>query len=212
MMRCLKRGFTLIELIVVISVIAILMSFVLPASQRALLSARKQQARAHMQQIARAYSTYYNEVGSIPDATSSVELAEKFAAEGFLNNANLFIYPGDAQAPKVLRETIFPVRNGHAWESNKELSVVLVGNIVKNVNPATTPIAYTRGIEGNRWGENAPYGSRGGFIAFLDGNVRWYTDLAQDEGQLTTEESCSADLKHVIELSGGRALSPKTPH
>lgn len=206
-----KRAFTLLELIVVISVIAILMTFVLPASQRALFNARKQQARSHMQQIAQAYNAYYEEVGFIPDATTSVELAEKFAAEGFLNNANLLVYAGDARAPKILRETIFPVRNGHAWEGGKLLSVILIGNIVKSVNPAITPVAYTRGIQGSCWGESAPYGPRGGFIAFLDGNVRWYTDLAQEGGQLITDESCSADLEHVISLSGGKSLTPETP-
>ena len=82
-MKCLKNGFTLVELIVVISVIVVLMSLVVPATQKVMMNSRKMKAQSHMKQIATAYCAYFNDNGYIPTANSSMELAEIFAKEGY---------------------------------------------------------------------------------------------------------------------------------
>ncbi|MDR2372240.1 MAG: prepilin-type N-terminal cleavage/methylation domain-containing protein, partial [Puniceicoccales bacterium] len=123
-----QRAFTLVELIIVVSIIAILMSIIIPASQKVFVNARRSKAQAAMKQIAETYCRYYQDNGFIPDANTSVGLAEKFAAEGELNNSQLFVFPGDSKAAGVLRENIYPL-DGSAWETGKYLSVQLVGNI-----------------------------------------------------------------------------------
>jgi len=56
--------------------------------------------------------------------------------------------------------------------------------------PSTTPVAWTRGLktDGTWASETAStpgvYGSKGGFIAFLDGHVTWYDNLRDEGGQL----------------------------
>lgn len=208
MKKYLKKGFTLIELIVVVSVIAILMSMVVPATQKVMLNSRKSKAQSYMKQIATAYCSYYNENGYIPSASSSMELAEKFAQEGYMNNANLLVYPGDSSAPEVLQENIYPIESGsHAWASGKQLSVVLVGGITKSVNTSTTPIAYTRGYSDPKWSTSAPFGTEGGFVAFLDGTVRWYSDTTD---KLSVGKDTTGSLKTAIEGAGGASLDTGT--
>jgi prepilin-type N-terminal cleavage/methylation domain-containing protein len=203
-----KRGaFTLIELIAVVSIIGILMTFILPASQKVLLNARKSKAQAYMKQIAGAYCRFYQEKGYIPNAGSSVELAEKFASEGELNNANLFVFPGDSKAAGLLKENIWPKNDVSAWEPGKQLSVSLIGNITKEVNPSTTPIAFSRGLVGSTWTKDGIWGVDGGFVAFLDGQVRWYTNLT---GKLSVESSSKDTIPETLSVSGGTILHTDT--
>jgi prepilin-type N-terminal cleavage/methylation domain-containing protein len=205
------RAFTLIELIVVISIITILMSLVLPAAQKVLTNARKSKARTYMKQIAETYCRYYQDNGYIPSANSSVELIEKFAETGELNNANIFIFPGDKKAANVLRENVWPIDEGHAWENDKELSVGLIGNITREVSASTTPIAFSRGLDlgSGVWTEtDGVWGKEGGFVAFLDGQVRWYTNLSGDGGKLSLSSGTSTgSMAAVLSDIGGTALS-----
>ncbi|MDR1591171.1 MAG: prepilin-type N-terminal cleavage/methylation domain-containing protein [Puniceicoccales bacterium] len=206
-----KLGFTLIELIIVVSIIAILMSIIIPASQKVFAEARKSKARAAMKQIAETYCRYYQNNGFIPYADSSLELAERFAEEGELNNANLFVFPGDSQAAAVMRENIWPIDEEgeykHAWEPDKKLSVVLVGNITKEVNQSTTPIAYSRGLdkENGTWSKDGVWGTDGGFIGFLDGQVRWFKTI---DNKLSTENGETSSIEAILgeDGVGGRIL------
>lgn len=61
-----KRGFTLIELMVVIAIIAILASITIPVIGRALESARRAQARTEIASIQTAIRAYFNEYGRYP--------------------------------------------------------------------------------------------------------------------------------------------------
>lgn len=66
-------GFTLIELVVVISVIAILMALLFPAFQSAQNQAKRTQAKNDLTQIVTAVNAFYTEYGKYPapDATGS---------------------------------------------------------------------------------------------------------------------------------------------
>mgnify|MGYP003847000157 CR=1 FL=1 len=66
-----SAAFTLVELLVVISIIVILASLSFPAINGALDSAKKTQAKSNAVQIAAAVSTYEMEYGKLPPLSSS---------------------------------------------------------------------------------------------------------------------------------------------
>ena len=61
-----RSAFTLLELLVVISIIAVLASLSFPAITGVMVNARKAQARNDMSQIASAIKLYYTEYGKYP--------------------------------------------------------------------------------------------------------------------------------------------------
>ena len=64
------RGFTMIELLVVVAIIGVLMSLLFPAVQGALDSAKKAQAKNDAMQIATAIVAYDTEYGRLPNTNS----------------------------------------------------------------------------------------------------------------------------------------------
>lgn len=61
-----SRGFTLVELLVVISIIAVLMGLLFPVAGSVMRSAKKTQAKNDALQIASAIKGYYTEYGRFP--------------------------------------------------------------------------------------------------------------------------------------------------
>jgi prepilin-type N-terminal cleavage/methylation domain-containing protein len=90
-------GFTLVELLVVISIIALLIAITVPVVGRATESARKAQARTELASIVTAIRGYYNEYGRMPQGSGQVdysylngnaELINILRAQDALGNAN----------------------------------------------------------------------------------------------------------------------------
>ncbi|MCC5844794.1 MAG: prepilin-type N-terminal cleavage/methylation domain-containing protein [Verrucomicrobia bacterium] len=61
-----RSGFTLIEMLVVIAIIAILAGLLFPAINRALETAKRNQASADVRSIAAAITMFYNDYGYLP--------------------------------------------------------------------------------------------------------------------------------------------------
>ena len=204
-----QKAFTFIELIVVVSVIAVLMTIIVPSAQKVLINSRKSKAQNYMKQIAEGYARYYNEKGYIPQKSSGQDLAHEFAKNGELNNANIYIFPGDAKAADVAYETIYPQDGGNwPWEKNAggygEFSVYLVSGITEDVNVSTTPVAFSRGLTAaGSWKSDGAFGIDGGFVSFLDGQVRWYKNLADDGGKLSTYNGSTSTANLTAALPTG---------
>jgi prepilin-type N-terminal cleavage/methylation domain-containing protein/prepilin-type processing-associated H-X9-DG protein len=64
-----KKGFSLVELLVVIAVVGILVAFTLPAVQAAREAARRSQCANHVRQIGLAMHQYHDANGALPNAT-----------------------------------------------------------------------------------------------------------------------------------------------
>jgi prepilin-type N-terminal cleavage/methylation domain-containing protein len=63
-----RRGFTLVELLVVITIIGILISLLLPAVQATRESARMTQCQTHLKQLGQAFQNHEMAVGVLPSA------------------------------------------------------------------------------------------------------------------------------------------------
>ncbi|MDR0590694.1 MAG: prepilin-type N-terminal cleavage/methylation domain-containing protein [Puniceicoccales bacterium] len=194
-------GFTLIELLIAIAVIGILISLLVPAVNKVMDSARRTKGANCLKQIAMAYSQYCNDDVNgrninLTDKATGKEWALVLARGGYLNDPNIYSFSGDSGASKVVRKAIVDssLADNNAWDGDDdiEFSVYLINNVPMDAPLSTTPIAFTRGIpevSGGvaRWPENKSdpkeggvYGSKGGYIAYLDGHVEWYEDLGGD--------------------------------
>ena len=71
-----KKGFTMIELIIVIAIIAILVVIAMPYYQSTLGSSKVSSAESNIKVIGDATMNYYTEMGSLPDASSITDLRD----------------------------------------------------------------------------------------------------------------------------------------
>ena len=142
----LTAGFTLVELLTVIAIIAILMGILFPTIGSAIESAKKTQAKSDCLQIVNAVKAYYTEYGKYPLATADTT------------------YNGSTQAE--LLDILRAPSSQTAWVTNNPRKIVFLEvPAAKNLNQPETK--QKAGISSTRkWLD--PWGNP--YQVMIDGN------------------------------------------
>lgn len=92
-----NKGFTLLELLTVIAVIAVLTAILFPMVSRAMASAQRAKASSNLRQICLAYVSYGHEGGTLRSirAETPNQWAAQLARYTGLNEASLYFVDGD---------------------------------------------------------------------------------------------------------------------
>lgn len=189
-----KKGFSLIELLAVVGLMAVLMALLFPMISKARGVGERAKAANHMRQVVMAYQNYV-QLGTghrVLMASTAQEWAGVLARyEGF-NEAELFYIESDG---RLMSHQPLPGRildNVHLGAkaqitsefANVPISYAVVSHLSARAHPSTTPIMWTRGLmPSGHWAEDSPYQGRGGHIGFLDGHVAWYSDVCGADGK-----------------------------
>ncbi|MDF3057726.1 MAG: hypothetical protein K0R17_1941 [Rariglobus sp.] len=150
---------------------------------------------SNLRQIGQAtliYASGHND--RLPVAEDVWDYARQLAEGGGLDEARLWqstIDPASTPAGDKKLKVLLPSLNGQqprelnpAFRKVKPAFAVALGKITTN-SPATTPIAWTRGLQPDgTWAKHSPYGTAGGYIYFLGGNVAFYLNLSGNGGEL----------------------------
>lgn len=146
---------------------------------------------SNLRQIAQAaiiYSVDHDD--RLPEATDVWDFAEKLALYAGLNTPEMWQSKRDpawirSDQPAQIISSATPTRQlDPAFRQTKPSIAVPLGKLDMAM-PATTPIAWTRGLQPTgTWAKHSPYGTEGGYIAFLNGSVQFFETLSADGGQL----------------------------
>lgn len=120
-----RRGFTLVELLVVIGIVALLISILMPALQRARTAAQRTQCLSNLRQIAVGYRMYIDENrGFLPRGHPDSHASHPHLA-GFVPHFIGTAYDGTHSnvAPDRRGNTREAIMNGCLWKYLKNVSI-----------------------------------------------------------------------------------------
>lgn len=173
---------------------------------------------SNLRQIGMASLIYANDHhDQLPHATDVWDYAEILAREQILNDANFWISRRDpANREWVGKLSTVLTRNDGAVDSKiraiKPTWGVAAGEIHLGKSSSYTPIAWTRGLRmDGTWAPHAPYGSEGGYIVFLAGNIQFYQDLNSGGGQLLRHDGSGRTSSILEALPPGVRVSEYVP-
>jgi type II secretory pathway pseudopilin PulG len=148
------RAFTLIEVLVVITIIIILMAFLLPAFRGVQNQAKRTQAKNDLTQIVTAVNAYYTEYGKYPVTTQGDDTQAIFKAD-------------NSDVMYTLRAIAFGANASDALNPRK--IVFISPPDVKDPTNPRAGVAST-GIYYDPWGKDATKPESGVYHIAMDGN------------------------------------------
>ncbi|HUB66110.1 MAG TPA: type II secretion system protein [Candidatus Methylacidiphilales bacterium] len=92
-----QRGFTLVELLVVLSIIAILVAVLAPAAMHALKMGRENAAMQNSHNIGELMMQYGVDQGQYPDGNTSTDAFKLLLANNYLTSPSIFYLAGGTQ-------------------------------------------------------------------------------------------------------------------
>jgi prepilin-type N-terminal cleavage/methylation domain-containing protein len=164
---CARRGFTLIEMIVVIAILLLLMGILIPVLSRARAEGRRVACKSNLSQLAKAIQMYvtdhqstYPTLASRPTINNGMTSLKKLLMP-YIKDDRLLRCPEDRQA---LFET-----EGASYEWNAALNGrTQDGPIEQILGPSKTPMMYDYE---NFHADPGPGGWGGKNVVFMDGSV-----------------------------------------
>lgn len=217
-----RDGFTLIEVLAVLTILGILASLLVPSVQSAIGQAKQTRAIHNMQQLGLLYHTLLqngqNQV-AMARAETVAEWALLAAMNGGENRPDLYVIAEDylIRAQHLSPPQFIASWDGGHWQINGDFADFPLGvTIIVGVDldcPSTTPIAYSRGLEpatGN-WkdacGEDGGvYGPNRGLILFLDGHVEAINSLTDRPLLNFANGGTTTDIRRAVP-PGARAIN-----
>jgi hypothetical protein len=153
---------------------------------------------SNLRQLGQASLIYAQEnQDRLPEASDVWDYARLIAAAGIINDGRIWQSPIDPATAHTARKAIdilLPASSNAPRTLNPDFRTikptwaVALGKLNTNM-PSTTPIFWTRGLQPDgTWAPHSPYGTQGGFIMFLGGNVTYFRNLSDDGGQLISRD------------------------
>lgn len=146
---------------------------------------------SNLKQIAQAALIYAEDHdGNLPVANTVTDYALMLSTAGIMTDPTLWVSGIDPASETVFEQTfLFDAKKPSEAEAALKIikpSIAVPLGVVTVEAPQATPIAWTRGLQADgTWAKHSPYGSRGGYIAFLSGQVRFFENLNENGGQLS---------------------------
>ena len=190
-----RKAFTLIELLIVITIIGILASLVVPSIPQALLFANKLKASNQAKGIATAWQSYAKGERSRSINRETIHEWAFVLAEQEDLNINVpgfWILDFDPIVQdKLGTGAIMPAnigdKIGTTWKISEEFKAFPlsweVANAVSSNAPGSSPLLWARGLKSTgTWDKDEGlFSDSGGHIAFVDMSVKWYESLRSEE-------------------------------
>lgn len=106
MLSKLRKGFTIIELMMVVAIISILLGIVVNVAQSSIKEARRHKASTVCTLVEQAFATYYAQYGKWPAPLGSMATSGSFGTE------NEYVL-SRSEADTMVREVIREIKNGN---------------------------------------------------------------------------------------------------